>query len=118
MIDSNDRLWALDTGRAIDPTSTIQVQSSYGGPKLVGFDLSTNQIFKTILFPTNVAFPESYLNDVRFDLRPEVTNTTGGVAYITDSSAEGRNGLIVVDLDSGESWRRLTGKLTSEGTNV
>jgi sugar lactone lactonase YvrE len=30
-----------------------------------------------------------------------------GVAYITDSSAEGRNALIVVDLGTGQSWRHL-----------
>lgn len=30
-----------------------------------------------------------------------------GVAYITDSSTDGRNGLIVVDLGTGHSWRHL-----------
>jgi sugar lactone lactonase YvrE len=30
-----------------------------------------------------------------------------GVAYITDSSTEGRNGIIVVDLGTGQSWRHL-----------
>lgn len=30
-----------------------------------------------------------------------------GTAYITDSSDQGPNGIIVVDLDSGESWRKL-----------
>ena len=30
-----------------------------------------------------------------------------GIAYITDSSPKGSNGLIVVDLDTGESRRRL-----------
>ena len=102
-------MWALDAGRAIDPISGIQVQSVYGGPKLVAFDLTTNKSVKTILFPPNVAYPESYLNDIRFDLRPEATNTTEGVAYVTDSSAEGRNGIVVADLGSGETWRHLTG---------
>ncbi|HEY8588316.1 MAG TPA: L-dopachrome tautomerase-related protein, partial [Naasia sp.] len=31
----------------------------------------------------------------------------GGVAYITDSSDSGPNGIIVVDLATGEAWRRL-----------
>lgn len=31
------------------------------------------------------------------------------MAYITDSSNEGRNGLVVVDLASGNSWRHLNG---------
>jgi sugar lactone lactonase YvrE len=46
---------------------------------------------------------------VRFDLRPHITESGGGVAYITDSSAEGRNGIVVVDLGTGESWRHLDG---------
>ena len=29
------------------------------------------------------------------------------MAYITDSSLEGRNGIIIVDLSTGESWRHL-----------
>jgi len=41
--------------------------------------------------------------DVRFDLR----KGEAGIAYITDSSDQGPNGLIVVDLASGQAWRRL-----------
>jgi sugar lactone lactonase YvrE len=50
-----------------------------------------------------VALPTTYLNDVRFDLR----RGNEGIAFITDSSQNGPNGIIVVDLASGESWRRL-----------
>ena len=50
-----------------------------------------------------------YINDVRFDLRPSVTISGHGIAYITDSSMEGRNGLIIVDLGTGASWRHLDG---------
>ena len=108
MIDSADRLWILDTGRALTPDATL-VYASYGGPKLVGVDLSTNKVIQTIVFPLEVAYPDSYLNDVRFDLRPSVSPGGKGVAYITDSSMEGRNGLIVVDLGTGKSWRHLDG---------
>ena len=83
--------------------------ASYGGAKLVAVDLETNEVVKTIVFPITVAFPDSYLNDVRFDLRPEISASGQGVAYITDSSTEGRNGIVVVDLGSGESWRHLDG---------
>ncbi len=94
VVDPKDRLWVLDTGSiGFGPTS-------YGGPKMVGIDLKTNQIFKTILFPQDVALTTTYLNDVRFDLR----RGTEGFAFITDSGA---NGIIVVDLASGKSWRRL-----------
>lgn len=96
------------TGRVLTPDGKTLVSSSYGGPKLVGVDLSTNQVFQTILFPQAVAFPDSYVNDVRFDLRPGLTSSGKGVAYITDSSSEGRNGLIIVDLGTGESWRHVS----------
>lgn len=97
VIDPQNRLWILDTGSInFGPTS-------FGGPKLIGIDLSQNRIFKTILFPQDVALPTTYLNDIRFDLR----RGRGGMAYITDSSSNGPNGIIVVDLDSGRSWRKL-----------
>jgi sugar lactone lactonase YvrE len=97
VIDPKNRLWILDTGRiAFRPTVE-------GGPKLIGVDLEKNDIFKTIVFPPDVALPTSYLNDVRFDLR----RGREGVAFITDSSETGPNGIIVVDLQSGHSRRRL-----------
>lgn len=92
----------------LTPDGKTLVQSSYGGPKLIAIDLTTNQPIQTILFPQTVAYPDSYLNDVRFDLRPAQTASGAGTAYITDSSTEGRNGLIIVDLGTGESWRHLT----------
>ena len=111
VIDSLDRLWILDTGRVLTPNGTL-VPASYGGPKLVGFNLSNNTVFKTIVFPTTVAYADSYLNDVRFDLRPSVAPGGEGIAYITDSSVEGRNGIIMADLGTGKSWRHLDGNPT------
>ncbi|KAI2616874.1 major royal jelly protein-domain-containing protein [Hypoxylon sp. NC1633] len=107
VIDSSDRLWILDTGR-VQTLDGELVPATHGGPKLIGVNLTTNAIFTTIVFPPTVAYPDSYLNDVRFDLRPNVSGSTGGgVAYVTDSSSQGRNALIVVDLASGASWRHL-----------
>ncbi|KAI1409238.1 MRJP-domain-containing protein [Hypoxylon sp. FL1857] len=107
VIDSLDRLWVLDTGRVLTPDGVL-ISATYGGPKLVGFNLTTNEVFKTIIFPSTVAYGDSYLNDVRFDLRSNISGSSGaGVAYITDSSASGHNALIIVDLGSGESWRHL-----------
>jgi sugar lactone lactonase YvrE len=97
VVDPADRLWILDTG------SPMFESTEYGGPKLVCVDLKTNQVIKKILFPQNVALPTTYLNDVRFDLRRDKE----GIAYITDSAQNGPNGIIVVDLASGDSWRRL-----------
>ena len=111
VVDPLDRLWILDTGRAAMPNGT-NVYSSVGGAKLIGVNLSNNTIFKTIVFPPNVAYPDSYINDIRFDLRPNVTASGQGVGYITDSSQEGRNGIIVVDLGTGKSWRHLDGTIS------
>lgn len=97
VVDPRDRLWVLDTG------SPMFKPTAPGGPKLVGIALDSNIVFKTIHFPTGVALETTYLNDIRFDLR----RGEGGYAFITDSSSNGPNGLIVVDLASGESWRRL-----------
>lgn len=97
VVDPVDRLWILDTG------SPMFQPTQYGGPKLVCVDLTSDRVIKTILFPQDVALPTTYLNDVRFDLR----RGTEGMAFITDSSDQGANGIIVVDLASGESWRKL-----------
>jgi sugar lactone lactonase YvrE len=97
VVDPRDRLWILDTGSI----NFAPIQP--GAAKLIGVDLQQNRIFKTILFPSNVALPTTYLNDIRFDLR----RGKAGMAFITDSSDKGANGIIAVDLDSGKSWRRL-----------
>lgn len=97
VVDPRNRLWLLDTG-------TIEfAPTSEDGPKLVCIDLQTNSVAQTITVPADVALPTTYLNDIRFDLR----RGTGGMAFITDSSLNGPNGIIVVDLDGGQSWRRL-----------
>lgn len=94
VVDSADRLWVLDTGSiAFNPTAP-------GGPKLVGIDLTTNKIVKTIQFSPDISRPKSYFNDVRFDL----TAGKEGTAYITDS---GDSGIVVVDVASGISMRHL-----------
>lgn len=97
VVDPVDRLWILDTG------SPLFQPTKYGGPKLVCVDLKTDQVSKKILFPQDVALPTTYLNDIRFDLR----RGSEGMAFITDSAQKGSNGIIVVDLASEQSWRRL-----------
>ncbi len=171
VVDPLDRLWALDTG------APMLKNTVPGGPKLVCIDLKTNRIVKTILLPPETAGLNSYMNDVRFDLRngdagpqdpmtavgsmpaPDPNkppkdplhplaerkagrfDTTGvehccggplaatpaeavasqaefkrlddlstgmhGTAYVTDSSSEGPNAIVVVDLATGKSFRRL-----------
>lgn len=91
---SGTRLWILDTGSiGFGPVKP-------NGGKLIAIDLNTNRILKKIVFPPDVALTNTYLNDVRFDLH----RGSEGMAFITDSGA---NAIIVVDLASEKSWRRL-----------
>jgi len=92
--DGQDRLWVVD---AAAPAMAHVIKD---GPKLVGIDLKTNKVIKTIPFDTSTVLQASYLNDVR--ISPD-----GKSAYLTDSGAEGA--LIVVDLDSGSAKRILSG---------
>lgn len=96
VVDARNRLWMLDTA---SPAGKPRIA---GAAKLMAVDLADNRVVKTIVMPPEVMLDRTYLNDVRFDLRAGKS----GVAYITDS---GNGGIIVVDLDSGEAWRKLTG---------
>jgi sugar lactone lactonase YvrE len=112
VVDPRGRLWLLDTG-------SIEMQPVIpGGPKLVCVDLASDEVVQTIPIPGDVALETTYLNDVRFDLR----RGEAGMAFITDSGTEPDHpmGIIVVDLSSGRSWRRLTGHATvrPEGDHV
>jgi sugar lactone lactonase YvrE len=99
VVDPADRLWILDTGSIqFGPVTT-------GGAKMVCVDLNTNKIVRTIYFSDDVVPATSYLNDMRFDLN----RGKAGTAFISDSGGGGLNGIIVVDLASGESVRRLAG---------
>ncbi|WP_329429950.1 major royal jelly family protein [Streptosporangium sp. NBC_01495] len=97
VIDPADRLWILDTG------SPLFKPTEPGGPKLVCVDLRSDTVVRVITFEPDVAPSTSYLNDVRFDLR----KAAEGVAYVTDSSGNGPNAVVVVDLATGQAWRRL-----------
>ena len=149
VVDADDRLWALDTG------APLLKNIVPGGPKLVCIDLTTNKVVRTILLPPESAGINSYMNDVRFDLRvgedgpqdpqtmigsrpapnpnapppdpsyPIAERTAGsangsagsfrGTAYITDSSGEGPNAIVVVDLATGKSFRRLKQHVSTLG---
>jgi sugar lactone lactonase YvrE len=99
VVDAANRLWILDTAA---PGFSPPV---LGGAKLIAVDLATNKVVKTIVLPATTVLPTTYINDVRFDLR----QGKDGVAYITDSSINGPGGILVVDIESGDSWRKLSG---------
>lgn len=94
--DGQGKLWVLDTA------APGFAAPKPGGPKLVAVDLKTNQVARTVVFPSNVILPTTYVNDVRFDFRT-------GTAYVTDSSLSGPGAIIVLDLASGKALRRLSG---------
>lgn len=90
-------LWVLDTARPdFEPTLRR-------GAKLVQIDLERDEIRRTYVLPRSVASDSSFLADVRIDLR----RGKQGHAFITDASPSGLNGLIVIDLASGDAWRKL-----------
>ena len=94
---SGNHLWIVDTG------SLRPHPISYGGPKLIQVSLENNKVLRTILIEPKALTPETYLNDVRFLFNSNMAS----YAFISDSSPDG--GIIVVNLVTGESWRRLSG---------
>jgi sugar lactone lactonase YvrE len=96
-VDARDRLWILDTAKV------GQEPVQPGAPKLLAVDLSTNKVVQRVNYPADVCGPTCFTNDVVIDL----SRGPAGYAFITDSSFDGPNGIIVVDLQSGKSWRRL-----------
>ena len=92
--DGRGNLWVLDPG------APGNEKILPGAPKLVRIDLTTNSVTKVIPVPEDVALQGTYLNDIRFS--PDAR-----LGYITDSGTRGA--VIVVDLESGRSWRTLDG---------
>src|SRR3954470_5591546 len=91
VVDDSDTLWV------VDPAAPFLTSVVPGGAKLVAIDLKTNRVTRVINFGSDVVRPDSYLNDIRFDL-PRHT------AYMTDS---GTGGIVVVDLSTGKAHRAL-----------
>ncbi len=100
VVDPDGYLWLLDTGA---PSFAPYVDR---GPKLVRVDLARNEIDRVVRIAGAAMTPTTYLNDVRFDF------SNGAYAYITDSQPTGA--LIVVDLDTGDSWDRLRGHRSTQ----
>lgn len=96
-VDARDRLWMLDCGRV------GQNDPGPGATKLVAVDLASGKVVKTIVFPPAVAGPTAFFNDLVVDLR----RGKDGMAFVTDASPKGPNGIVVVDLAAGTGRRRL-----------
>jgi sugar lactone lactonase YvrE len=97
--DAQGHLWVVDAGA---PGNEKILE---GAPKLVRIDLATNQVTKVIAIPGDVALQGTYLNDIRF-------SPDGRMGYVTDSGTRGA--IIVIDLQTGKSWRALDGSPTTQ----
>ncbi|MFI9386677.1 L-dopachrome tautomerase-related protein [Kutzneria sp. NPDC052558] len=91
-LDGRGGLWAVDTGSPEFGGAPLP-----GGAKLVRIDLLTTRVTRVYPFPSDIATPRSYVDDVRFN---------GSTAYLTDG---GQAGLIVLDLHTGQARRVLDG---------
>jgi sugar lactone lactonase YvrE len=98
VVDNKDRLWLADTGR-------LGQEAVAGATKLVGIDLATDKVIKTVMLPNNIVTAKSVLHDLRYD----GSKGKDGAVYISDSSPTGTSAIIVVDLASGKCLRRLSG---------
>lgn len=100
-----NRLFALDTGSntmdGCDPEAAA----------LYLIDLDRNAVVRRFTFAHDVVHATSYLNDVVIGYN----RGAGGTAYISDSGPQGPGGIVVVDLDTGRSWRRLDGHACVRG---
>jgi len=91
-IDRQDRLWALD-----------YASYGWGQPRLVGFDLATNQVVHEYDFPSDVAGFLSMLNDFQVDPR-------GERIYIAEASPIRQHpALVIYDIAARTSRRVLDG---------
>jgi sugar lactone lactonase YvrE len=93
-VDQADHLWVLDSGRAV-----LSDAAPGAKPKLVEFDLGSNQVIRSYVFGNTVA-PSDSLNDVRIDL-------VHGYAYLTNVG--NRGSLVVLNLETGSARQVLVG---------
>lgn len=101
-VDDQNFLWVLD------PASPQMRGVVKGGAKLLKFDPNSGQLLQRIVFDETVAFPSSYLNDVRVDTQKQF-------AYITDSN---QGAIVVVNLATGRARRLLGNSRTTKSENL
>lgn len=95
-------LWVLD------PASPRLGGVVDSGAKLVKIDLDTDQVSRVYRFASDVAPPQSYLNDVRIDEEHQY-------AYITDS---GLGALVALNLETGAQRRILAGHPSTQAADT
>jgi len=100
-----NRLFVLDTGaesfEGCEPAAAA----------LYCIDLDSDAIVRRYTFAEGVVLATSYLND----LVVEYNRGSAGTAYISDSGSHGPNAIVVIDLETGRSLRRLSGHPSVRG---
>ncbi len=86
-------LWLLDNART-DPDAT---------PKLVEVDLATGKAVRTIMMDDQATDSATFHNDLAVASKHQAI-------FIADPNIGGQSTLVVVDLQSGEQFRRLRGQ--------
>lgn len=94
VIDSAQRVWALDTGAGPGQTDAVEY-----GAKIMSFNLTTNEMIDNYVLPYSISANGTSINDVRLNL----SMSTAGVAFLTDEQGS----LVTIDLDSHTYTRRL-----------
>lgn len=87
--DTEGIVWLLDNGMRSGIT-----------PKLVGWDLEKDTLYRTILLPEPITLPNSFLNDLAVD-------RDSGHIYIADPTRGNQAAIIVVDIANGSARRVL-----------
>jgi hypothetical protein len=95
-VDEQDHLWALDS-------SLASVDQGKQPPKLIEFDIATRKILRQFSYGDVVTAKDS-INDIRIDLKH-------GYAFLSNAGNQG--GVVVTNLESGESRLVLAGDRSS-----
>ncbi|NTH49194.1 hypothetical protein G6K98_31630 [Agrobacterium rhizogenes] len=98
-IFSDDTVWCVDQGALrADASSKELATPKPGAQKLVQLDPDTGKVLRVIRFGDDILPPGAKMNDLRI---------YGNTIYITDS---GLGAIIVHDLKTGETLRRLSAR--------
>ncbi|KAJ3617558.1 hypothetical protein MTP99_007270 [Tenebrio molitor] len=95
--DSCNRLWVLDSGVNL----ALEDFQRICPPKLVIFDLATDQAVRTVIFPRQVLRPNSLLTNLVIDETVQ-GNCDHAFVYMSDTAAPG---LVVYDAARDTAWR-------------
>ena len=95
-VDERDHLWVLDS-------SLSSVDQTRQPPKLIEFDLATRKILRQFEYG-KVVTPKDSINDIRVDHKH-------GYAFLSNAGNQG--GVVVTNLESGESRLVLAGDRSS-----